>query len=258
MSEAFNPELFEMTASDDHDWITLHRMRFADPISAWERAFCPAPGAAVWRFCPQHTVGADGLPTRVADIWGAMGIWASRAKADAALADPLTAMPWLGEALASWHCLALPVAHRGAVKWRESVEDGSAIRPAAADPGGPLAIVTSAGFDPSKDDFRPRAIRFTAGVSEVIDWFGTLPSILRRDVFNGGHDGREGFTLSLWRSDDAMREAAYHPGNHRNRMDESRTGALMDRSSFTRLRILSSHGDWDGDPFDALNRESPS
>jgi hypothetical protein len=236
-----------MERTQGHDWITLHRFRFPVPVSARERTFAPVPGADVWRFCPQHSPGPDGLVTLVSDIWGGLGIWSDRAAAEAMLSDPGAAMPWLSEASAAWHCLALPVSHRGQVDWRGHVEDGTAIRPAPVDPGGPLAIVTSAGFRSRAPEMLPRIRRFVAGVTEVMEWFERLPANLRRDVFNGP-DGRGGFTVSLWSDDDAMRTAAYHPGRHRGRIDEYRDGALMDYSSFTRLRVLDSRGDWDGDP----------
>ena len=236
-----------MDQAQDHHWITLHRIRFASPVSAHERQFPPVRDADVWRFCPQHSPGPDGLVTLVSDIWGGMGIWNSRAEAEAMLARPDRAMPWLSEAVASWHCLALPVGHRGEVNWRGHIEDGTAIRPSPSDPGGALIVVTSAGFTHRDAANLPRIKRFVEGVSEVMGWFTALPSNIRNDVFNGP-DGREGFTLSLWQSDAAMRETAYHPGRHRGRMDEYRDGALMDRSSFTRLRAVVSHGDWDGDP----------
>ena len=237
-----------MTTSAQHDWITLHRLRFTTEVSSMQRAFPTVDGAIIWRFCPQHTQGDDGLPTRRHANWAGLGVWPDRASAEAMMADPQAALPWLAETTEAWHALALPFAHRGGVNWRGMVEEGTAIRPAPTDPGGPLAIVTTAGFDVAKADFKTRAIRFTAAVSEVLEWYGTLPSNLRRGAFNGGHDGREGFTVTLWRSDDAMRGAAYDSGRHRARMDESRTGALMDRSSFTRMRIVDSHGSWDGDP----------
>ena len=98
----------------------------------------------------------------------------------------------------------------------------------------------------------PRIRLFAAGVSEVMAWYGALPSNLRNGVFNGP-DGRQGFTCSIWSSDEAMREAAYHAGTHRARMGESKAGLMFDYSSFTRLRALGSHGDWDGDPFVATS-----
>lgn len=237
-----------MTQADEHDWITLHRVRFAAPIAARDRSFPSVAGASLWRFCPQHVPGEDGLVTLTSDVWGGLGIWDSRAAAEAMLADPGAAMPWLSEAVAHWHCLAIPVSHRGKVNWRGHIEDGTAVRPAPADPGGPLVIVTTAGFLSRDAQALPRIRRFVEGVSEVMAWYGALPSNLRNDVFNGP-DGREGFTCSLWRSDAAMREAAYRDGRHRARIAEYNEGMLMDYSSFTRLRALRSHGDWDGDPF---------
>ncbi len=239
----------------DHDWITLHRLRFAAPVAARNRSFPPVAGASVWRFCPQHMPGEDGLVTLTSDIWGGMGIWDSRTEAEAMLADTGAAMPWLSEAVAAWHCLAIPYAHRGQVNWRGHVEEGTAIRPAPTDPGGPLVVVTSAGFLSRDANMLPRIRQFIEGVSEVMAWYGALPSNLRNDVFNGP-DGREGFTCSLWRSDEAMREAAYHDGRHRTRMEESRAKLMFDYSSFTRLRAVHSHGDWDGDPFASISSET--
>ena len=71
-----------------HDWITLHRVRFAAPIAAPDRSFPPVAGASVWRFCPQHVPGPDGLTTLTSEIWGGLGIWDDRAEAEALLSDP--------------------------------------------------------------------------------------------------------------------------------------------------------------------------
>jgi hypothetical protein len=244
------------TAEDvPHDWITLHRMRFPEAISAKTRSFESVAGASVWRFGPLHTLGADDLPTLTSDIWCGMAIWPTRAEAEAMLADPGAAMPYLSEAVAAWHCLAVPFSHRGKVDWRGHVEDGTAIRPAPEDPGGPLVVITSAGFLSRDAAMLPRIRLFAEGVAEVMAWYGALPSNLRNGVFNGP-DGRQGFTCSIWRSDAAMREAAYHGGTHRTRMDDSKAGLMFDYSSFTRLRAQSSHGDWDGDPFAEMHEEA--
>ena len=234
---------------DSHHWITLHRLRFPQPVAALERDFTPVSGPDCWRFCPGHVLGENQLPTWNSDIWCGMGIWTERAAAEAMLADPVSAMPACAEALEAWHALALPVQHRGEVAWRGKVEVNCAIKPAATDPKGPLAILTSASFnDPADPAELPRIKRFLVKVSEAIEFLAAQPGNLRRDVFNGGFDGREGFTLTLWESDEAMLKAAYHSGHHRKLMDESRDGSTFDRSSFTRLRILQAQGSWDGDP----------
>ena len=237
----------------DHHWVTLHRLRFSAPISAHERIFPPVTGADGWRFCPSQQIGDNGLPTRTSDTWCGLGIWNNRAEATAVLAAPQNSLPWCDEAVEQWHCLAVPFAHRGEVNWRGVVEANAAIRPAANDPGGPLIVVTSAGFNSVAPDQIPRFVRFAKGVSDVIAYYGTLKENLRRDVFNGGFDGREGFTLSLWQDDAGMTQSAYHPGPHRDLMEQSRDGSLMDRSSFTRLRVVQSHGAWNGNPLHSAN-----
>ena len=107
--------------------------------------------------------------------------------------------------------------------------DGSAVRPASAGPGGPLVVVTSAGFLSRDADMLPRIRLFVEGVTEVKAWYGALTSNLRNGAFNGP-DGRGGFTCWLWRSDDAMREAAYHHGRHRARMEEIRASLRANKS----------------------------
>jgi hypothetical protein len=239
----------KMPTADHHDWITFHRVQFAQPVCATDRSFPPVPGAKLSRLGPQAAIGADGRPWPTSELWGGFSIWASRAEAEAVLADPIAAMPWLNETTAAWHCLAVPFAHRGEVNLRGTVESGSAIRPAATDPGGPLAIITSAGFDVVNAETLPRIIKFLASVIDVIAWFRTMPTNLRATGFQGRYEGRDGITFTLWKSDEAMQQAAYHPGHHRARIDDDRAGLMTDRTSFTRLRVLKSQGDWDGDPF---------
>lgn len=235
-----------MNDTPGHDWITFHLLQFPGPVSSIERVFPPVAGPDCWLFGPHYAVGPDGMLTGVSAVWGGVGIWRSRDAAEAMLAAPGDAMPWLGETVAAWHCLSIPVSHRGDVNWRGHVQHGDAIRTAPVDPGGPLIVLTSAGFGSRDAETLPRIKRFVAGVVEVLDAYGAQAANLRRAAFRAGFDGRDGFTLSLWRSDEGMRQAAYHPGVHRTRIDEYKAGLLADRTSFTRLRPVSSRGDWDG------------
>jgi len=57
------------------------------------------------------------------------------------------------------------------------------------------------------------------------------------------HDGS---TFSIWRDDSAMKEFAYRPGKHKTEMDAFRIDETADRTSWTRLRPLESHGTWFG------------
>ncbi len=79
MSAEVAPGLWRAPATGGHDWIALHRMRLVAPIAARDRSFAPVANAVVWRFCPQHTPGEDGLVTLTPDICCGMGIWDSLA-----------------------------------------------------------------------------------------------------------------------------------------------------------------------------------
>ena len=236
-----------MTVANGHDWITLHRLRFREPVSSIEREFPPVAGPDCWLFGPHYDLGPDGMLTGVSDVWGGVGIWHSRDAAEAIVAAPGEAMPWLAETATAWHCLGVPISHRGQVNWRGHLQSGDAVRPAPADPGGPLVVVTSAGFVANDPATLPRIKRLVAGVVEVLDAYGTHPANLRRAAFRAGFAGGDGFTMSLWDSDDGMRQAAYQPGTHRTQVDQDKAGLLSDRTSFTRLRALRSWGDWDGE-----------
>ena len=189
-----------MIKTSVHDWITFHRLRFPEPISSLKRVFPPVVGPNCWLFGPHYAVGSDGMLTGVSDIWGGVGIWHSRAAAEAMVAAPGDAMHWLKETIAAWHCLSIPFSHRGAVNWRGYLQKGDAVRVAPNDPGGPLIVLTSAGFATRDHATLPRIKRFVAGVVGVLDAYGAQESNLRRGAFRAGFDGRDGFTLSLWLS----------------------------------------------------------
>jgi hypothetical protein len=232
----------------DHQWVSFHRVRFPSAISAFERKFSAPLLHECWRFCPSLRLRADDLPTFISDTWGGLGIYDDRSAAEAMVSAAQHHLPFLSETVEQWHALLLPFAHRGAVDWRGTVQEGAAIRVASENPEGSLLVLTTAGFNSRRPDQRPRFARFNRGVQDVIKFYGGVEGILRRDVFVGEFDRRDGFTVSLWRDDKAMMKGAYHEGRHRMLMDQSRDGSLFDRSSFTRTRLISSVGSWDGDP----------
>jgi hypothetical protein len=135
------------------------------------------------------------------------------------------------------------------VKWRETVEDGCAVRATSARTRGALAVITSAGYNTRGPEQYLRIATFARGILDVLAFYEECRGNLRRGSFVGGFDHRDGFTVSLWQDDAAMMDAAYRDGTHRRLMDQSRDGSLFDRSSFTRARIISSSGSWKGDPF---------
>jgi len=244
--------------TNNHDWLTLHRVKFSEEIDGNGN---PMPGPAdaqFWRFAPQSPTGPDGLRTNISDIWGGFGLYKSKAEAEAVFNDPKAHLPFLDRTAEAWHSIVVPYAHRGAVQWREMVEEDSAIKVAPVDPKGPLVVMTTAGHaDPAPED-TDRMKAFIAGIDEVIDFYGSLPDNLRRGIFAAGAvDGLEGCTMTLWRNDKAMMGAAYKNGVHKEQLARHQHSALFDRSSFTRGRVVASRGTWDGvDPMAELGENT--
>lgn len=240
-----------MTEDAQH-WITLHRVRFPNLISVEDRTFQPPSPAECWRFCPSHGMKENGLPAWNSDIWGGLGIYETREDAEAVFNNPVAHLPWLEEASEAWHALAVPIAHHGEVNWRGTPEIGSALRTGTSPVRGCLVVITTAGYASRDPSQIPRIARFMQGVQDVTDFYGTLPGNLCVGVFNGGFDGRDGFTLTVWNDDGAMVTGAYKPGVHKALLDESRDGSMFDRSSFTRARLVASGGSWAGSAVGAL------
>lgn len=198
------------------------------------------------------TLDSDGLPLWDSDTWCGLVIHGSQTEAEAMFNAPEGHLPLISTAVEHWHALAIPVTHRGSVNFGGEVEDNSTITTASDDPKGPLMVLTTAGYITSDAETIRRIQHFMRGVGDVLGFFGEQDGNVRRDVFNGGFDQKEGFTVSLWKNDEAMMKTAYWQGVHRTMMDESRDGSMFDRSSFTRARIVSSSGSWDGDPLLAM------
>jgi len=230
----------------NHDWLTFHRVRFAHSVDGVGKPL-PGPTAAeFWRFAPSMKIGPEGMIAND-PVWGGFGLYTSQSDAEDVINAPEAHLPFLENAIEAWHALVIPYAHRGTVHWRKEVQTDSAIKPAFADPKGPLIIITTAGYD-SADSAKPQRVRtFLNGVLEVVNHYRALSGNVRADVFSAGPvDGREGCTVSLWHDDKAMMAAAYKGGEHKAQLDYHKMTPHFDRSSFTRGRIIASAGKWDG------------
>ncbi|PUB18477.1 hypothetical protein [Yoonia sediminilitoris] len=233
--------------STRHDWIVFHRVRLRAPIDGTNN---PLPGpkkAEAWRFYPASPQGPNGMRTNVSEEWGGFGIYPSRDLAEEVFENPDEHLPFLDDTLEAFHALVVPYSHRGKVDWRGSLMENETFKTCPSDPGGPLIVITSAGYENPGPDDLPRISNFIREVDRVQDFYATLTDNIRRAVFSGaGVDGHDGMTVSLWRTDAAMMAAAYKPGHHRAQMDYQREVGHFDHSSFSRARILASKGTWDG------------
>lgn len=230
-----------------HDWLVFHRVRFAAPRDGTNNPLPGPAGADVWRFYPASPSGPNGMRTNISDEWGGFGIYPSRAAAEEVFEAPERHLPFLADTVEAYHAIVVPYSHRGKVDWRGTPQENTTITPAPEDPGGPLMVLTSAGYDHVGPDDLPRVAKFIHEVDQVQAFYATLPDNIRRAVYSGaGVDGHNGMTISIWRSDAAMMAAAYKPGHHRAQMEYHRDVGHFDYSSFTRARIVASRGRWDG------------
>jgi hypothetical protein len=231
-------------------WVTFHIAQFAAPLAAEAARFDGPAAAALWRFGPDSPLGAGGLRTRIGDVWGGVALYTERAAAQAVIDAPAAHLGFMAGAVQSWHALLQPIAHRGLVNWLGPGNGAPTLAPAAADPGGLMVALTTAGYDALPPDQLqadlPRRADFLANVERVRAWYATLPGNLARGVFNFAPLGTDGLTFSVWRDDAAMMDAAYRAGAHRTQVDRYKAEKTADRTSFTRARLLAATGAWQG------------
>jgi hypothetical protein len=241
-----------------NDVLVFHHVRFATPIDGVGHPLPGPKSAEAWRFYPVTLLGESGLPTFVSDEWGGFGIYRTREAAEEVFMNPGKHLGFLGDTVEAFHAVAVPYAHHGKVDWRGELLENATFTVAPSDPGGPLMVLTSAGYDNPGPAEVPRIAKFYGAVIEVRDYYATLPGNLRAAVYSGTRvDGRSGVTVTLWGSDEAMMTAAYRPGHHRTQMDYQRKVGHFDFSSFTRARIVATKGTWNGgDPVQEIVRPS--
>jgi len=233
-------------------WATLHWLRFAEirTPETLELSMQPA-GAASWKIGSDGPIGPDGmrLPS---EVWCALGLYPDRIHAEAALAEPGRFMPFLGDTTEAWHALLLPLVHRGECNHLDRETPGLMLHPHEGDPGGPLIVLTTAGFILGPDLDINRVIDFRRNVDQVREAVSAAEGNLARQVFTPHTRGDDGVTMTVWRDDASMSAFAYRPGEHRERIERYKREQTCDRTSFTRLRPVRTSGNWEGrDPVEA-------
>jgi len=229
-----------------YSWLTIHRVKFNEPRHAKiEGSPSGPPGASAWRFGPNAPLGENCFRTGVSDEWGGVGFYDSRQAAEAVVQNPRDNLGFVMETTEDWHALACVITHRGAADWSTSSEPHPALQPLGSDPGGVMAVITSAGYVSVDETQFPRIRDFQERVDDVIEFYGTLEENTARCLFNAVN-AREGMTFSVWSSDKGMMASAYKSGVHADNLKRHMETPMFDRSSFTRLRLLESSGTWDG------------
>lgn len=229
---------------------TLHLARFADVVTLDPDDLGHRGGTAVAWIAGADNVAA-GTPSTspTASVWVGLGLHADERSATELFAAGTAAVPWSAGAAEHWVGLLAPMAHRGEVDWVDPLVPGPAFETATRRPTGPFVAVTSVGwilderFDPTRvADFDIGVERVRAGMDDV-DGLGAHHGF---DVHGSSADG---FTVTFWRDDTALRAFAYRPGEHQRQVDRFRALGTADRTSFTRFEVLDHRGTWrGGDP----------
>jgi len=227
-------------------YATVHRLRFRDVTTPYMLNLAGRPsGALSWMIGPSGPVGPDGyrLP---ANIWCGVGLYREFDTAKSALQNREQFMPFLPDAVESWHALLMPFAHKGECNHLDRDHPGAVFEVGTPEPGGPCMVITTAGFNFGPELKIERVINFRRNVDTTNEWMGQADGCLVSQVFTPHTVGDDGFTMSIWRDDASMLGAAYRPGFHRSQIERHKAESFFDRSSFTRFRILESSGSWNG------------
>jgi heme-degrading monooxygenase HmoA len=213
--------------------------------------------ASSWKLGPDGLTALAGtrLPS---DVWCGVGIYPSREVADAAIEEPATFMPFLAQSLESWHALLLPITHRGECNHLYPSQPGLMFEVAGSDPGGPLIVMTTAGYVMGPDLDMARVIDFRLSVDRIRPHVSAAAGNIAVQRFTPHTYGDDGATLTIWRDDASMAGFAYRAGPHRSQVDRNKAENMTDRTSFTRFRALRTRGQWGGrDPI-AIGQFRPS
>jgi hypothetical protein len=222
----------------------VHWVRFTGITPAEALALDGAPDGVVgWKSGPDGPLMPDGM-RGPSDTWCAVALYPDEATARAALGR--RDVPAFAAAVEHWQVLLRPVAHRGECNHLDRAQPGLIFTPSTDDPGGPVFVMTTAGFVIGPQLDVARVIRFRRHVDLVRESYRAAPGWLNAHVFTPVVRGDDGVTMTIWRSDAEMIDAAYRPGTHRAQLDEHRQQPMCDRTSFTRLRMIESAGTWHG------------
>jgi hypothetical protein len=227
-------------------WATLHWMRFNAITTPDMLDLSGRPSGSIsWKLGPDGLSTPDGsrLPS---DVWCGVGIYQSRQDADAAIDRPGGFMPFLAQTQESWHAVLLPIAHRGECNHLHPSQPGLMFEVGGSDPGGPLVVMTTAGYVMGPELDMTRVIDFRLSVDRVRTHLGAAVGNIAVQRFTPHTHGDDGATMTIWRNDASMAAFAYRPGPHRTQIDRNKAENMTDRTSFTRFRALRASGQWGG------------
>jgi heme-degrading monooxygenase HmoA len=227
-------------------WATCHWLRFGDIQTPDTLDLSRAPaGAASWKLGADGAAAPDGT-RRPSNVWCGIALYPDETDAQRAFDDPAKFLPFLGGTVENWHALLLPIAHRGDCNHLDRDTPGPILAAQDDDPGGPLVVMTTAGFVIGPQLDMARVVDFRTNVDRIRTVVEASEGNVARQVFAPHTVGDDGVTMSVWRDDASMSAFAYRPGEHRAQIDRYKREQTADRTSFTRFRAVRTSGSWNG------------
>ena len=225
-------------------WIFYNRWLFETEYSHAELAPLTPEGSKLWLCGPDSDWDPKLVRTCKGSSWAGASFHADLESARAAFDNAEGHFSTLPGTTENWHAILRPFRFSGKTNWFSHSD--LRLEVADVDPGGPLAVMTSAGYDDESLSYLPRILDFTSKVDKVRSWYDTLDGNLINGNYQHQHLEIDGMTFSIWKSDEAMTEAAYGLGPHREYLNAQKTDKLADRTSYLRNRVIASKGTWGG------------
>lgn len=223
---------------------TIHLERFDRDLALDEVTATPLPASRFAFWGVDEPMTEKGLVRR-GSVWGVVALFDEADTAAAALgAQYLEATASPSE---SWSALLAPTHHRGEINWLDRAAPGPIFTTSELEGAGPVAVMTSVGFDFAAADFdMGRPVRFGLDVNVQRARMSETPGLDLQLALYANEFMTDAITFSLWQDEKAIGRFAYAPGPHRTQIDRFHAEKLADRSSFTRFGILETRGSWNG------------
>jgi len=237
-----------MGSSDDR-YVSVHLARMKEITTLPSCGSVPPAGEpASWLLGADEGLHGSDFSSQRSTVFVAVGTHHTEASARACASGPVAEF---ADASETWSAALQPTRSHGSCNW----VDGGHFDAAGQGTTGPIAVMTSVGWDIGPE-FRPeRATSFAAGVGRVrtVMWSEPVAGMTSGQAFTfPGMLTHDGITFTTWRDEAAAGAFAYRPGAHKTERDQVRVDETADRTSFTRLRPIETHGTWSGtDPLEA-------
>jgi hypothetical protein len=235
-----------MGTSDDR-YVSIHLARVEEITTLTsDSAHAPDGEPSSWLLGADEGMHGSEFASQRSTVFVAVGTHQTEESARVCAA---AVVPEFAGTSETWSAVLRPTRSHGSCNW----VDGGHFDASGERASGPIAVMTSVGWDLGPGFRLERAIDFGEAVGRVRTamWSGPVDGMTSHQsfVFPGMLD-HDGITFTTWRDEAAAVAFAYRPGAHKVEMDRFRLDETADRTSFTRLRPIETHGTWYGsDPF---------